>query len=206
MIRFVLFAAVFVLASLSSPGARAEVDSRRALEQVKTYLAQLDTAKARFIQTAPDGTQQVGTFYLNRPGRLRFEYDDPVGDFVVADGAFLYFYDADLKQTSNAPIGQTLADFLLRKDISLAGDVKVMGVQETGGLLQVLLTQAADPAAGSLTLGFRSEPFALKKWRVVDAQGQITEVELFDVRTGLALPATLFVYRDPAHPKGKFNE
>lgn len=205
MIRFaVLFVALMAL--LSPTSARAELDQQVMLAQVQDYLQHLSTAKARFIQTAPDGTQQVGTFYLNRPGRLRFEYDAPVTDFVVADGTFLYFYDGDLKQTSNAPIGQTLADFLLRKNVNLNGDIKVAGVSTGGGLLQILLTQAADPAAGSLTLGFKGDPFSLKKWRVVDAQGQITEVELFDVRTGLALPASLFVYRDPEHPKGKFNQ
>lgn len=176
------------------------------IKQAESYLATLDTAKARFVQTSPDGTQRVGTFYLDRPGKLRFEYDQPVKDLVVADGIQLFFYDGELKQTSSAPVGQTLADFLLRKNIKLSGDVRVMGVTDGGGLLQIMLTQAADQNAGSMTLGFTPAPFALKKWRVVDGQGQITEVELFDAEQNIALPNSLFVYRDPANPKGKFNE
>ncbi len=64
----------------------------------------LKTVKARFVQTAPDGGQTRGTFYLNRPGKLRFQYDPPLKDFVVADGLFIYFYDGELEQQSNAPI------------------------------------------------------------------------------------------------------
>ncbi len=136
---------------------------------------------------------------------MRFEYDPPVHDLVVADGIQLYYYDGDLKQTSSAPVGQTLADFLLRKNIKLSGDVQVVRVQEGGGLTQLTLTQKADPQAGTMTLGFTTQPFGLKKWRITDGTGQITEIELFDVVENPALPNMLFVYRDPANPKGNYN-
>lgn len=181
-------------------------NANEVIRQAETYFAGLNTAKARFVQTSPDGTQRVGTFYLSRPGKLRFEYDPPSKDIVVADGVQLFFYDGELKQTSSAPVGQTLADFLLRKNIKLSGDVRVMGVTDGGGLLQIMLTQSADPNAGTMTLGFTPSPFALKKWRVVDGQGQTTEVELFDSQQNMVLPGSLFVYRDPLNPKGKFNE
>lgn len=171
----------------------------------ETYLNNLKTAKARFLLTAADGTQQIGTFYLNRPGKLRFEYDPPLKDFIVADGMLIYFYDAQLGEQSNAPIGQTMADFLLRKDIRLGGDVRVERAMRGGDLLQITLVQKTDPGAGSLTLGFTENPLQLKKWRVVDAQGQTVEVELFQMQTGLKLDSSLFVYHAPKGVK-KFND
>ena len=147
---------VFVLALLCLwPvfAARAEKteDFKADVAAVESYLQGLDTAQARFVQTTHDGTQLVGTFYLRRPGKLRFEYDDPIEDFVVADGLFIYFYDAELGEQTNAPIGQTLADFFLRKDISLGEDVRVKSLKRGGGYLQVELVQEADPEAGSLS-------------------------------------------------------
>jgi outer membrane lipoprotein-sorting protein len=170
------------------------------VKKAETYLQTLKTARARFVQTTHDGTQLVGTFYLQRPGRLRFEYDPPIEDFVVADGVLIYFYDAELGEQTNAPIGQTLADFFLRKNLKLGGDVKVDSVKKAGGLTQIKLTQTDDPEAGSLTLGFKDDPYTLAKWRVVDAQGLITEVELFYLKTDIKHPDGLFVYKDP---KGK---
>ena len=167
-----------------------------AVVQAETYLKSLDTAKARFLQTSPDGSQLKGTFYLNRPGRLRFEYDD-LEDFIVADSFFIYFYDAELQEQSNAPIGQTLADFLLRSDLSLAGDITVTDLRREGGLLQITLTQTADPGAGSITLGFQENPMWLKKWRVTDSLGNVTEIELFEMQTGISLDRSLFIYSDP---------
>ncbi len=215
MTRFIsviaLCAALFISTSpayaevktLANPTAPEPVSA--VTRKIESYMHGVDTVKARFVQTAPDGTQRIGTFYLDRPGRMRFEYDAPVRDLVVADGVQLFYYDGELKQTASAPVGQTLADFILRKNIKLSGDVKVTQMQEGGGLMQVTLTQIADPGAGTMTLGFTQNPFTLKKWRITDGTGQITEVELFDIQENVPVPATLFVYRDPNHPKGNYN-
>ena len=190
-----------VLLLLSLP-AFAAPDTAPSVKKAEEYLRDLGTAQARFLQTASDGSQYIGTFYLDRPGKLRFEYDDPIEDFVVADGFFIYFYDAELEEQTNAPIGQTLADFLLRADLKLSGDVTVTNVERKGGLLQVTLTQTGDTNAGSLTLGFDEKPFALKKWRVTDPQGAVTEVELFQLQTGIHIDSALFTYQGPKekHP------
>ncbi len=177
---------------------------------VEAYLKDLKTAQARFVQTTHDGTQLVGTFYLSRPGKLRFEYDPPIEDFVVADGFFIYFYDAELGEQTNAPIGQTLADFILREDLTLAGDLKVVGIKRAGGFLQMELQQKADPEAGSLTLALKEDKdgsLSLSKWRIVDGQGLITEVELFYLKTDIKHPKNLFVYADPNKgKKPKYNQ
>lgn len=172
-------------------------DTASDVKMVESYLRDLKTARARFVQTASDGTQFVGTFYLDRPGKLRFEYDPPIEDFVVADGVFIYFYDSELGEQTNAPIGQTLADFFLRKDLRLSGDVQVDNVKRGGDFLQVQLSQKDDPEGGSLTLGFKENPLTLKKWRVVDGQGKTTEVELFYLKTDVTHPGGLFAYTDP---------
>lgn len=205
----ILSLAVLLLSSLAvTQSAQAEKTEKfvQDIALVEHYLQNLGSARARFVQTTHDGTQLVGTFYLQRPGKLRFEYDDPIKDFVVADGVFIYFYDAELGEQSNAPIGQTLADFILRKNVSLSGDIHVESIRRKGDLLQVQIVQASDPEAGSLTLGFDEDPMTLKKWRVVDGQGLITEVELFYLKTDIKHPAELFVYQAPDDGEPSFNE
>jgi outer membrane lipoprotein-sorting protein len=183
---------------LASFPALAEVQVSNEAAQAEAYFQGLKTVKSRFIQTSPDGSQLRGTFYLNRPGKLRFQYDSPSKDFVVADGLFIYFYDGEVKQQSNAPISQTLADFLLRKDLKLSGDLKIIKIMRSGGLLQITMVQRDEPKAGELTLGFtEGAKYQLKKWRVKDSVGNITETELFDMQTGIKLPSSLFAYRDP---------
>lgn len=180
-------------------------DTQAAIKEVESYLQNLRTMKARFIQTDATGKQTAGDFLLKRPGRMRFDYDAPVTDFIVADGRFIYYYDGQLKEQSNALISQSLADFFLREKLSLSGDIKVTDIVRAGELLTVTLVQAKDPSAGSLTLGFTQKPMTLKKWRVVDAQGAITEVELFDSVSGIAMKDAPFHYYDPGRKVPDYN-
>ena len=171
------------------------------IQRAEKYLQNLDQAKAEFIQIAHDGSRLSGTFYLDRPGKLRFEYNE-LDDFIVADGFFIYFYDAELEEQSNAPIGQTLADFLLRDDLSLRGDINVQHMTQKDGLTILKIAQTGDPGAGNITLYFSDAPYTLRKWEVTDAAGLKTEIILRNMKTDIDLPSSLFAYIDPKRHKG----
>jgi len=208
------FIAALLLALLVAAPARAAVPdtmttldakSLADVQAVENYLNGIVTLKARFIQTTGDGKQVGGDFMLRRPGRMKFSYDPPITDFIVADGLFVHYYDSSMKQGSRTLISKSLADFFLRKKLTLSGDLKVASVNRDGKLLMVRLVEAQDPNAGSLTLGFTEKPMMLKKWRIIDPQGAITEVELFEMVTGLKLDKDLFHYYDPEHTKPRYN-
>ncbi|AWJ88369.1 outer membrane lipoprotein carrier protein LolA [Azospirillum baldaniorum] len=171
--------------------------------QAESYLNGIGTLQSKFVQVAPNGHQTAGTFYLARPGRMRLEYDPPVKDFVVADGAFIFYWDGEMRQQSSAPIGSTLADFILRKNIRLSGDVTVTGVYQAPGLVEISLTETKDPGKGTLTLVFEDRPFQLRKWRVLDAQGLTTEVALMNPREGMQFDSKLFYFIEPS--KGDYG-
>lgn len=165
--------------------------------EVETYLNGIHTLKSRFLQVAPNGRQTTGTFYLSRPGKMRLEYDPPVKDFIVADGTFIFYWDGEMRQQSSAPIGSSLADFILRPNIRLSGDVRVTNVFRAPGVVEVSLVQTDDPGKGTLTLVFEDHPFQLRKWRVVDAQGLTTEVALLNPESGMPLDRDLFYFVEP---------
>ncbi len=210
MKKIVFLFAVLVLSLPSSIAWAQDVKEARAedVARAETYLQDLKTAQARFVQTTHDGTQLVGTFYLSRPGRLRFEYDPPIENFVVADGSFIYFYDAELEEQTNAPIQTTLANFFLREKFELNDDLVVKNAKQTSDMVMVTVVQAEEPEAGSITFAFSKKPFELKKWRVVDGQGLITEVELFYLNTGVRHDKSLFYFVDPkkGYSKPSYND
>ena len=197
---------LFLIIAFPSSAQALENNKRVKMETIKdaeAYLAKMKTAQARFVQTTHDGQQLVGTFYMNRPGKVRFDYDPPVENFVVADGVFIYFYDAILEEQTNAPIGSTLADFFLRKDFSLDDDLQLQGAKRVDNTLMLEVVQRDDPEGGSIAFAFGEDPLELKKWRVVDPQGMITEVELFYLKTGIDLDSDLFIYIDPKKKDAK---
>lgn len=188
-----------------TPEAQADVQA------AEDYLNGLRTLKARFVQTDNSGHQAAGDFLLKRPGRMRFEYDAPVNDFIVADGTFVHYYDAKMQQQSSAPISRTLANFFLQTDIKISGDIAVDDVRrnEDDSFLIITVSQAKDPLSGNLSLGFdrdtKTGTLRLRRWQVVDPQGLITEISLADIKTGISLDNDLFHYYDPKRTKPRYN-
>lgn len=201
--------AILALVSFTAPAIAAQtaLEANQAqIGKIENYLNGIKTMKARFTQTGPDGQTLAGIFYLSRPGKLRFEYDAPVTDFIVADGIFIYFYDGQMGEQSNMPISNSLADFFLRKKLDLSGDIMVSEFKKKNSLWQLTLAQSVDPAAGSITLFLTPEPLALKKWTVVDAQGLKTTIELTEIEPGIRLKDNLFYYHDPELKIPNFNK
>src|SRR5688572_6207024 len=120
MKKFVL---CLVLTLMLAAPASAQETGAQLITRIESYFNAMSTLKAHFTQVNNDGTITDGTFYLKRPGRLRFQYNAPLNDYIVADGLLMHYWDNELKNYSNAPIGSTLADFFLRKKIKLSGDV-----------------------------------------------------------------------------------
>lgn len=199
-----VFLAIALFFICINPAWSADVQPASAedIQKAEEFLQSLKSARARFVQTTHGGAQLVGTFYLQRPGKLRFEYDPPLENFVVADGLFIYFYDAELEEQTNAPIRSTLANFFLRENFSLSDDLIVRDAVIARGLLQIEVAQADEPDEGKIIFGFSQEPFELKKWRIVDTQGLITEIELFHLENNIDHDSDLFVYIDPKKGKG----
>jgi len=181
-----------VSAAVSTPTDKADID------RAEAYLNTITTLKAHFMQVAPDGGTAEGTVYLWRPGRLRLDYDPPSPIQVFADGNFLIYYDKQLKQVSYVDLDSTPAGILVRAKVALdSNDLKVTKVSHQPGILNVTVTKAADPSQGRITLVFTEQPFQLRQWQVVDPQGQVTTVSLFDAETGIGLDKDLFYFKDP---------
>jgi outer membrane lipoprotein-sorting protein len=167
------------------------------LARVQAYLDGVRTIKARFLQVAPNGAQSQGTAWLQRPGRLRFEYDPPANYLLVAGNGILTFYDAGLKQTSNIPLGSTPLGILLAEHVNFSGDLTVTDFTRYPGQLQLSLVRRANPGEGTLTLFFNDNPLSLRGWAVLDAQRRLTRINLYDIQNGGSFNQSLFVFIDP---------
>ena len=152
-----------LLAALLAPTlAHAQVPStpqdQADIGRAEAYLNTIHTLKARFQQIAPNGSVSGGTAWLQRPGRMRFQYDAPAPFLLVAGHGLLVFNDSQLEQTSNLPLDRTPLGLLLRDNLKLSGDITVTRIVRYPGQLQLTVTRTASPADGSLTLIFADKP------------------------------------------------
>lgn len=162
------------------------------ISRVQAALGATHIVKARFQQIAPDGRRTTGTAYLSRPGRMRFEYDKPSPLLLIANDGKIVYQDRDIGQVTSLPLERTPLGLLLRADLRLSGDVTVTGFEHRDGQVFVTLVRTATPSEGSLTLIFNEQPLVLRAWVVRDAQGQDTQVDLFNQETPATVPDSLF--------------
>jgi outer membrane lipoprotein-sorting protein len=189
--------------SVAAPAFALTTTEQQIVARADTYFDQVHTLKARFVQEAANGAEAEGTLYLDRPGKLRLEYAPPTPILVVAQGGELVYYDSKLGQVSYVDLDSTMAGVLVRPRVELnGGDLEVTKVGAQPGTVTITVTKRADPSQGRITLVFTEKPFELRQWQVVDQQGQITTVTLYDQQSGMPLDEALFVFHDPRPTPG----
>ena len=176
--------------------AKAETPSDADLDRIERYLNNLQTIQSKFVQNNPDGSFALGKLYLQRPGRMRFEYDPPVPIRLFADGNFFIHVDLELEQVSHYPLEETPAHFILRETISLRRDLKVKSFQRADHVLRIELTDAENPDIGSVTLTLADNPLELRAWTITDAQGLNTELAFVEAQFGRRIDPSIFEYVD----------
>ena len=177
--------------------AKLSVKDREDVARIEKYLNELKSVSANFLQISDGGEFRHGDIAIQRPGKMRVTYDPPQRDFIVADGTFVHIWDDDLKQQSNMPMGNSIAEFILRDPIKLSGDVTVTRFARYPAKMELSLVSTKDPHDGELTLIFEDKPLQLRQWRVVDAQGRTTGVNLENAREGVSFPAGTFSFAPP---------
>ncbi|MDJ0943432.1 MAG: outer membrane lipoprotein carrier protein LolA [Kiloniellales bacterium] len=162
------------------------------LARIERYLTEIRTLHSRFLQVSSVGVPVEGDLYLNRPGKMRFEYDPPYPALLMADGLVLLYYDKELKEETYLPLWETPLWFLLRDEVVLDDSVRVVAIERGPGVLRVTVEQNEETPQGRVTLVFADKPLTLKKWVVTDAQGVTTEVALIAPRVGVEIDDELF--------------
>ena len=202
--------ALFALPLLLTPGlGRAAALSARDsadLSRIQTYLDGLRTLKARFLQVGPDGSTTQGSAWLERPGRMRFEYDPPTPFLLVAGHGVVVFQDRRLQQNTQFPLSQTPLGILLANHASFSNDITVANIDREPGLIQVTLYRTGHQGDGTITLVFADNPLLLRQWSVVDAQKLETRVSLFNQETGGHFDPKLFDTTAPQFAPGRRSD
>jgi len=180
-------------AAAPPPAAQLTEQDLKDVHRIEAYLTGVKSLKARFQQLSQNGGLIYGNIYLRRPGRLRIEYDPPVPVLIVADGTWASFYDTELDQLNQAPLGSTPAWFLLRDPVTLTDGVTITSLRRAPGAMQIEMYQTRDPDAGLVRLIMTDDPIELRQWYIVDASGKEVHVGLDKVEIGIPLSNNLFV-------------
>lgn len=172
-------------------------EDQAAVRRIEDYINSIDTLQARFIQLNPNGRFVEGMLYIQRPGRLLFEYDPPISHRLIVKGSRVIFYNAELEAPAYLSIDDTPLDILLADKVSLSNGVEVTKVERGPGTLRVTLIWAKRRDQGAVQMTFSERPFELKKWSLIGPNGVAIHIAILDPKFGIALDPKLFEFKDP---------
>ena len=176
-------------------------EQTKAVERINAYFNSITNLQGGFEQVDATNKRSTGRFYVQRPGKIRFDYAPPSGLRIVADGSSLAIEDAELKTVEKYPIQSTPFRLLLSEAVDLGRDARIVGVESQEGTLAISLEDKSGDAAGSIRLLFDSAPeLQLKQWMITDAQGLTTQVTVTDVVSGRKVAADFFTAKESFQP------
>ncbi|MEK7341174.1 MAG: outer membrane lipoprotein carrier protein LolA [Candidatus Binatota bacterium] len=198
-------ALIFADSSLK-PAAQSKEEDQVIESLQKSYDSSVDfTAEFRQeteLKTLGRNLKARGKLYFKRPGRMLWRYEEPKGQFVLADGKSLYYYQPEQAQIIKSPLKNAFRSdiplsFLLGIG-SLKRDFKVSlkGLEQGHYVLQ-LGPKGELGGVGEITLGIDRDKFDILWARIRDAAGNVTTLRFSDMRKGIGLKDSLFRLQVP---------
>jgi outer membrane lipoprotein-sorting protein len=159
-------------------------EQRAIIQRVNDYLSNTQTLIGKFIQVGPDGRRTQGEFSLQKPGKVRFDYDPPSPIELIADGQTVVVRDRKLATQDVYPLSQTPLRFLVSDHVDLMRDTNLVAVYADDVFITVVVEEKNGVVGTSrLMIMFGAKDMQLKQWTVTDPQGYDTTVAVYNLDT-----------------------
>jgi outer membrane lipoprotein-sorting protein len=170
-----------------------DAKQRAQVDKVSAYLSSVQQLTGKFVQVGPDGGRVRGEFFIQKPGKVRFEYDAPSPIEIVADGQSVIVRDRKLATQDLYPLSQTPLRFLLSDRIDLLKETNVVGVRADDTFVSVTIEEKqALIGTSRLMMMVGAKDFQLKQWTVTDPQGYDTTVAVSNLDTSKKFDPDMF--------------
>ncbi len=194
MFRRLFILAIFALGALSPASAlertltQEEVDLIRAISEHNT---QIRTMAGRFLQIDGAGGRTEGTFFLERPNKIRFRYAPPSREEIVSVGRGFYVINRQERTKyaypqDKVPLRQFLAD-----EIDLLS-ANISDVVTTDSFISITIFDESPVGTVQVALIFEIESLELWQWTLVEPNGGELTFSLYDVIKDVEIPRSFF--------------
>lgn len=171
--------------------AHAQAAVPASVQKIADHFSGVRTMTGEFVQFGPKGEQTGGKFFIERPGKIRFNYDGKSGFRVISDGKSVVINNQKLRTWDLYPLSKTPLKLLLDDRIDLSSD-KVKGVKEEPDLTTIQLADKSVFGNSRIAMMFDPKSYELRQWTITDAQGKDTTVMIFNVQQGVNIDKGLF--------------
>ncbi|WP_062210622.1 outer-membrane lipoprotein carrier protein LolA [Aureimonas sp. AU12] len=159
-------------------------------QRVADHFSAVKSMKGNFVQFDAAGNQTEGSFFMERPGKIRFDYKgSPVR--VISDGSQVAVNNRKLNTWDLYPLSKTPLKLLLDQRIDLSA-ANIQSVKESSDLTTIVMGDKSVFGNSRITMMFDPSTYDLRQWTIRDAQGKDTTVMVYDVQDGVSVDNDLF--------------
>ncbi len=162
-----------------------------AAQKIADHFSSVKSMSGEFVQFGPNNQQTGGKFFLERPGKIRFNYDGKSNFRVISDGKSVVILNKRLKTSDLYPLSKTPLKLLLDTKIDLSGG-RVKSIKEESDLTTIQLADKSVFGNSKITMMFDPKSYDLRQWTITDAQGKDTTVMIYNTKEGVSFPADTF--------------
>jgi outer membrane lipoprotein-sorting protein len=164
------------------------------IEQLNGYFNNMTNLEGTFLQTDADDKRKKGRFYIERPGKLRFDYSLPSKQKIISDGKYLALEDHDLNTTDRYPIESTPFRLLLTKNVDLLRDARIYSLDVGQDVVVITLEDKKSDGGGQIRMFFEWPQVKLKEWIISDPQGLNTRIQVADLELNKSVKPEVFKF------------
>ena len=172
-------------------------DEKAVINAISAYNSSIKSMVGRFIQIDTNGQKIEGTFFLQRPDKIRFRYNPPSRQEIISVGRGFYVIDRKEKTQYAYPQDKVPLRQFLSDKIDLLGSNIIDFVQSD---TYVTVTLSDDTPAGTVqvALVFDKGTKDLSQWVLTEPSGEELTFSLYDVQKDVDIPKSFF-YIDPTY-------
>jgi outer membrane lipoprotein-sorting protein len=172
-------------------------DEKQLVNDISAYNSAIKTMVGRFIQIDTKGQRIEGTFYLQRPDKIRFRYNPPSREEIISVGRGFYVIDRKEKTQYAYPQDKVpLRQFLTDKIDLLSGNI--IDVTQSDSYATITLSDDTPAGTVQVALIFDKASKDLSQWVLTEPSGEELTFSLFDIEKDVDIPKSFF-YIDPTY-------
>ncbi len=198
--RAMQFTALTIMTSIANADTSTTASLANELNAIHTY-------QANFSQVIYDNHNKAlqssqGKMALQRPGKFRWEITQPIPQLIIANGAKLWIYDADLQQVTIRAFTESAGDapalFLSHPNADIEKNFIVKVLPNKAGVQWYSLTpKSGENNFSNIEMGFANNE--IQAMNLKDQMGHITKIQFNHINLNTDLSAALFTFKVPAN-------
>ncbi len=179
--RVLIFILLIKFASTFTASA---LNEKLLLESIENHWNKINTMSGSFIQYNNDETMSYGNFYLSKPFKSKFIYQNN-NETIITTETLIVILDEEGFRIDSYPLLNSPVKKLLIKKFNFENLNANIKLKEENSFYNIYVNDPKDERAA--VFSFNKDNLDLKKWEIVDEFGQSTVLEFTKIKKNISI-------------------